>query len=316
MYPVASHVAAFVGVASSATARTHHEVASRFIVPTVGPALATTLTSASSSLSVAAAPMIDYTSTAVAFFASVRVPSALIAGSSLSSLFSLTKWTSNKEEARRANKLERYLAIIFHGFCLASLVLSLNAIVTATAAGTTLLLGSHNGMATSAYVFMKREFHYEFVTTRWSFLVSLLSFIGGITTRALLEFDLLKKERRKWAIVLSASMIGLLSHLVSFINSTLNSWPNLVAMTVEVVKLIFIKAFIPPLKPLEMVSMVCFTCAIGTAISLVGSNSIFESGDEPYDEGEETQDGTDPEDADEELAAREAEEAVAEEDLI
>jgi hypothetical protein len=192
--------------------------------------------STSSSTQLFAAPMQDYSSAAVAFFTSIRVPSALVAGSQLGSLFSLVKLLQEDEE-RKMTSLQSWMLRIYHLFSLTAFVLSINAIVTSTAAATKLLVGHrHNGMAESAYQFIDRELRYEFILTRWSFLISLLSFLAGITIRALLEFNLLDRRRRRAAIVVASSMAGLFCHLLSFVNSTLISSPNLAVMTVEVIK--------------------------------------------------------------------------------
>jgi hypothetical protein len=37
-------------------------------------------------------------------------------------------------------------------------------------------------------------FHFQFVAVRWSFLMSMFCFLGMITSRVLIEFDLLKEE--------------------------------------------------------------------------------------------------------------------------
>ena len=203
---------------------------------------ASSLSSSSSTcLHMGVEKLADYTGAALQFFTSVRTPAALIAGASLSSLFSLVNLVNdigdddNKEEEeggkkKKYSQLTVILARIYHGLCLTSLILSLNVIVTATAAATTLLLENNhhnNGMAYNAYAFLNRELRYEFITTRWSFLTCLLSFISSIAVRSLLEFDLLRKGRRRLALVVVFSMSALLAHLLSYVNSTLYNWPNM-----------------------------------------------------------------------------------------
>jgi len=241
----------------------------------------TTTTATCTQLSAAPVPpMQDYSSAAVAFFTSIRVPSALVAGSQLGSLFSLvrllnasnnTSGDDNKKRHQSQNTTRDWLIRLYHLFSLTALVLSINAIVTATAAATKLLMGSHDGVAESAYQFINRELRYEFILTRWSFLTSLLSFLAGITIRALLEFNLLDEKRRKAAVVVASSMAGLFCHLLSFVNSTLISAPNLFVMTLQVVKLMVANAFGSPRRPLEMASLVCFAYSFYRAIPLLST---------------------------------------------
>lgn len=79
-------------------------------------------------------------------------------------------------------------------------MLSLCTVVFATAAGVTILRGDFNPMAESAYALLSKQFEFEFLTVRLSYLSSLLSFAIGIAGRILLEYKRLHKERREEAI--------------------------------------------------------------------------------------------------------------------
>ena len=187
---------------------------------------------------------------ALGFFSGIRIPAALIAGSSLSALFSLVDKTKTKSKSTTTThsndsandemaggRWQINLLVLYHIFSLISLLLSLNVVITATAAGTTLLLDEHDSVAVSAFEFLKREMYYELLTTRWSFFTSLLAFMGAVTTRTLIEFDLIQNpQRHKMAGVFLLSVGSLVTHLISFINGSLYSSPNLVVMTFEVIK--------------------------------------------------------------------------------
>jgi hypothetical protein len=205
-------------------------------------ALSTTTTVATTSTSLAALlpnagadKLTDFTGAAIQFFNSERVTAALIAGASLSSLFSLAKLAKEvgvtpKVKNDYHQTLTWALTRLYHGLCLMSVLLSLNVVVISTLACSTLLLEKHNGMAYNAYEFLFRELRYEFITTQWSFLMGLLSFIVSIATRSLLEFDLIRKGRRRSGLFVVFSISALMAHLISYINSTLHQWPNLAGM--------------------------------------------------------------------------------------
>ena len=248
------------------------------------PTIAHDYYSSSTSLSMGAEKLVDYTSAAVSFFSSVRVPSALIAGASLSSLFSLVKLVDDidSKSGKLNSRYDFLLARVFHALCLASLILSLNVIVTATTAATMLLLENHNGLAANAYEFMNREIRYEFVTTRWSFLTCLLSFIASIAVRTILEFDLLKTGRRKLGLVVVLSMSSLMCHLLSYVNGTLYCWSNLGEMTLDVFGTILKRAFRGKRNPLELLSVVFAGAAAVMAMPWFGlkNSSFFEDDDD------------------------------------
>ena len=186
---------------------------------------------------------------ALGFFSGVRIPAALIAGSSLGALFSLVDRTSRNggEEEEGGGKAagadggrrwEDRLVATYHVLSLVSLLLSLNVVITATAAGSTLLLDVQGSSgASSAFEFLAGEMRYELLTTRWSFFAGLLSFLGAVAARVLVEFDLLaSRRRRKFAGVFLLCASSLATHVVSIINGSLYSTTNLAALTVEVIK--------------------------------------------------------------------------------
>jgi hypothetical protein len=182
------------------------------------------------SMAAAKAPltMMDYSSTAIQFFMSERVTAALIAGASLTSLFSMSKLAREVGSSKKDHSILVWaLTRFYHGLCLISVLLTLNVVVTSTCASSILMLEKCNGLAGSAYEFLMREMRYEFITTQWSLLVGLLAFLMSIGIRTLLEFDLLKKEKRSLACFVVLSISSLLTHLISYVNSTLHEWPNI-----------------------------------------------------------------------------------------
>jgi hypothetical protein len=228
----------------------------------------------SSSTSLNLAGMADYTATAITYFTSIRVPAALIAGSALAALFSLADKARMGREGATSRR-QGVVLLAYHIFALFALVLSLNVVVTATATSNMLLLGTANPMAASAYQFLKREVEYEFALTRVSFHTGVLSFLGCIACRALLEFDLLKKERTRPALLVIFTMSSLLFHLFSFVNQRLVCWPNLPMMAIAVFKMYIGRAIVTR-NPAALASVATLIGAIGTTISLLLQSATAE----------------------------------------
>ena len=174
---------------------------------------------------------------ALGFFHSIRIPAALLAGSSLSALFTRFGKTTSNNGAKNS-KTTTALTVCYHVFALVSLLLSLNVIITSTAAGTAILLSDTQAKtaATSAFAFLKEQLYFEFLITRWSFFMSLFHFIASLTIRVLLEFDLTHKTRRKEAATLVLFVGALITHAMSFLNGKLYSSSNLLTMTFTVLK--------------------------------------------------------------------------------
>jgi hypothetical protein len=217
-------------------------------------------------LNLAVVGMADYTGAAITFFTSTRVPAALIAGSSLAALFTLSD-QARLGRAGTTSRLQGIVLLVYHILALKALLLSLNVIVCATATSNALLLGNTNPMATSAYAFMARELKYEFALTRWSFLTGVFSFLGCIGCRALIEFDMLKKERTRSALLVIFSMSSLFFHLFAFVNQRLVCYPNLPVMTVAVFRM-FIGRALSSRHPAELASVATMFGSIVTIISL------------------------------------------------
>lgn len=211
----------------------------------------------------------DFTSEAKSFFGMVRTPAGLIAGSAFGALFVFSHQSVNDATATELTLLRVYLVSMLISFTLA-----LSTIIISTGTEISIIHGGFDPMAQSAYQLLRRDFDYEFSVTRWSFLVSLLMFLSGMTIRIVLQFNLLKKERRNPLIGVLGMMMAVLTHLLSYINQTLYCWPNLFAMTIYVIKLI-ISRVMTGQHPLEIVSLLSFMIGIvflGRTV-LMGGNS-------------------------------------------
>lgn len=203
----------------------------------------------------------DQTSTAISYFTSVRVPAALVAGSSLAALFSLA---DEAREGQQQGRVKRFVLLGYHICALMSLLLSLNTVVTATATANKMLLGCQHPVATSAFELLCRDYEFEYLFTRWSFFCSLFSFLGCVTSRSLLEFGLLSRKRVRSALLVVFSVGTLFFHMLSFVNNSLLYSNNMATMTWAVLRMWFHRA-VAVRTPLEIASLICFFCALTVA---------------------------------------------------
>jgi len=199
--------------------------------------------------------MLDHSAAVATYFGDIRTPAMLIVGASIAALFDNTV-----EMAKRNNKAERLCIRTYNVCVMLSFMLSLYAIVTATAAGVMVLRGEFNPLALSAYELLQREFLFEFSSVRLSYLMSLLSFVVGVTSRALLEYNLLRKGRGDTAMALSLAMGSLILYLGSYINSTMGG--NLWSMSMTVLSTI-LHRIIHHRGPLQLASIACLILSAG-----------------------------------------------------
>lgn len=156
----------------------------------------------------------DFSAETIGFFTSIRIPAALIAGSSLGAMFVMLQ--QHRKEDSITKKRTMIVIFVYHALILFSLLLSLNVIATATSASNSMLIANNirNTVAGSPYEVLIREMNFEYLTTRWSFYTSLLCFLKAVLCRGLIEFDLLKRERIKPALLLTFSVTTLSSHIL------------------------------------------------------------------------------------------------------
>jgi hypothetical protein len=185
----------------------------------------------------------DFAGAAGSYFSNARVPASVVSGSSLGALFALSNFGSSAERSTT----EKSLIKIYRIVCWTSFVLALNAVITSTIATTSILHGGFDPMAETAYLLLKREFEYHFVSVRWSMTVALLLFVDIVAARLILEFDMLRhRDRRDTARFILLSAVALQAHLLSIVNETLYCWSNLAEMTVAFFRIIVTKAMDEP----------------------------------------------------------------------
>ena len=198
-------------------------------------------------------PSIDLVSSLIA-------SATFLAGSSLAAIFTLTGAASElASDDSNLSGLEKFAIKAYHVLAVMAFVLSLNTVVTATVAHTSILYGRFDQMAETAYMMMRREFLYEFVMTRWSFLSSMFCFLGMVLSRLMIEFDLVKVGSlggagKNVALLVLCIFGALITNLMSFVNQNLWCWSSLIGMTRSVVELVLERAFVQK-RPLQVISV-------------------------------------------------------------
>ena len=110
----------------------------------------------------------SYYGDALGYFGGIRIPASFLAGTSLAAIF------IRKGLDKQGTPLEKNVIKFYHLTSLIAFLLSMNTIITATVAYTSILHGRFNDVAETSYMLLKREFEYEFVSVRWAFITSML----------------------------------------------------------------------------------------------------------------------------------------------
>lgn len=217
------------------------------------------------------------TTAAINFFHGFQLPTIFIAGVSLAGLFAMTEGVNNTSVM---SKLQVFLLRLYHITSLLSLCLSLSSIVTSTTATTLLLLSDFSiipqyeqKMGLDAYQFLRSNLNFEFLYTRWSFLVSVTFLIVSTTIRMLLQFELFKPKRRLagWSCV--STMTGILAFIIGYSNTTQHCWPHFWGLTQEIFHIIWKRAFFNR-QPMFIASMVSFSIGMMLTIRFLMPASV------------------------------------------
>jgi hypothetical protein len=169
------------------------------------------------------------------FFETLKVPSTLIAGASLASLFT---FTSEVQETYNFSKLQVMLLRVYHMFSLLTFCFSITTLLTSQSATTSILLASNRPLASKsvddALSFLRSNMNFEFLVARWTFGMSILSFFLSTTFRMFVEFGLFARTRRTAGTMVASMMSGVLCFLLSFANHSQAGLPGLWSSTKEV----------------------------------------------------------------------------------
>ena len=117
-------------------------------------------------------------SAALAYFNHVRVPACLIAGLSAAGLFTAIP------QGSRGKRAHDVLSTVYIGLLAAAAVLHLTCVFVSTATGVRVMAGGFDPHATSAVIFLRREFEFSYLWTGLSFFSGLESYVCGLAIRA------------------------------------------------------------------------------------------------------------------------------------
>lgn len=197
--------------------------------------------------------LVDYSGAAAEYFSSIRTPASLVLGASLGALF--VNDLSDTETILEKSRAVRLCTRFYNTCVVASFLTSLCCNVMATAAGVTIIHNDFVKEAESAYALLMREFEFEFITVRLSYLASLLFFVIGISNRILIEFNLLDKNKREELGVVCCGIGAVVTQMWSYINTTLYSTQSLIGLAAKLFQLTFQRAVLEH-RPLQIVSLI------------------------------------------------------------
>jgi hypothetical protein len=192
----------------------------------------------------------DQTRESIEYFASERVPAALIAGATLGILFAYPLTVGEPTFAAISKRVYMMLVTL-------SLSNTLTAVFASSLAIVRLLGHEHEPMAKDPLVMMLRETPLLFLAVRVHYVAGLLSFVGALSVRMFTDYFPTSPTFAKGLVCLAGAT---LAFMLALYNSTLIHFNSYTGMVVSYIRVLFARfnnmpdKWTRPTVPLAMLS--------------------------------------------------------------
>lgn len=191
----------------------------------------------------------DQTPFVSAYFNSMRLPATFMTTQALNALFKLKV---NKEDEAENSEVTKLLVQMTQFFIMVAFLTAITSVVSGTAASVKMLHGGFDPVAPTPYDLLVRHFEFEFLSVRWTFLMSIFCFLIGMGTQGIVQFHLL--ENKHLLAIFVGTLLSVTSFLVSYVNNNIFDYGSLIGMTTHFLALIFLD--IQKAEPMVIMFMV------------------------------------------------------------
>jgi hypothetical protein len=168
----------------------------------------------------------DQTPFVSAYFNSMRLPATFMTTQALNALFKLKV---NKEDEAENSEVTKLLVQMTQFFIMVAFLTAITSVVSGTAASVKMLHGGFDPVAPTPYDLLVRHFEFEFLSVRWTFLMSIFCFLIGVGTQGIVQFHLL--ENKQLLAIFVGTLLSVTSFLVSYVNNNIFDYGSLIGMT-------------------------------------------------------------------------------------
>ena len=168
----------------------------------------------------------DQTPFVSAYFDSMRLPATFMTTQALNTLFKLKV---NKEDEAENSDATALLIQMTQFLIMIAFLTAITSVVSATAASVKVLHGGFDPIAPTPYGLLVRNFEFEFLSVRWTFLMSIFCFLIGMGTQGIVQFHLL--DNKQLLAIFVGTLISVTSFLVSYVNNNIFDYGSLIGMS-------------------------------------------------------------------------------------
>jgi hypothetical protein len=137
----------------------------------------------------------------------------------------------NKNDAADDSEVETLLIQVTQFLITMAFMTAITSVVSGTSASVKILHGGFDPIAATPYDLLVRNFEFEFLSVRWTFLTSIFCFLIGTGTQGIVQFDLLGKKR-VLAIFIGA-LTNMTCFLVLYVNNNIFDYGSMIGMGVH-----------------------------------------------------------------------------------
>lgn len=174
---------------------------------------------------------IDQTAAVSGYFNSMRLPATFMTTQALNTLLKLKV---NKNDVDENDSDIRILLIQVTQFLITmAFMTAITSVVSGTSASVKILHGGFNPMAKTPFDLLVRNFEFEYVSVRFTFLTSIFCFLIGMGSQGVVQFNLLDPGKKRMLAMFVATLTSVTCFLISYVNNNIFEYGSLLGMGVH-----------------------------------------------------------------------------------
>lgn len=170
----------------------------------------------------------DQTPFVSGYFNSMRLPATFMTTQALNTLLKLK---INKDDEADNTATETLLIQITQFLITMAFMTAITSVVSGTSASVKVLHGGFDPVAATPYDLLVRNFEFEFLSVRWTFLTSIFCFLTGMGTQGIVQFNLLDPGKSRMLAIFVGTLTSVTCFLISYVNNNIFDYGSLLGMS-------------------------------------------------------------------------------------
>lgn len=171
----------------------------------------------------------DQTPFVSAYFNSMRLPATFMTTQALNTLLKLK--VNKDDEVEDSDATTTLLIQVTQFLITVAFMTAITSVVSGTSASVKILHGGFDPIAPTPYDLLVRNFEFEFLSVRWTFLTSIFCFLIGMGTQGIVQFHLLDPGHGRLLAIFVGTLTSVTCFLISYVNNNIFDYGSLIGMS-------------------------------------------------------------------------------------